>query len=118
MYYSFVYPYLLYGIIIWGATMKTYLEKTEKLQKLAIRLIFNIKRRQHTTPTFKKEKIIKVCDLNEFSITIFMHKLAHGKLPPYFSTLFKSNASIHGRNTRQLNQYHAPLYKSQAGNSL
>ena len=118
LYYSFVYPYLLYGNIIWGTALKTYLERIEKLQKMAIRLIFNTRRREHTTPIFKREHIIKVRDLNEYVTTIFMHKLVHGKLPPYFGKMFISNASIHDKNTRQTNQFHVPLFKTQVGNSF
>ena len=39
LYYSFVYPLLLYGNIIWGNCSKIHLDKLFKLQKLAIRLI-------------------------------------------------------------------------------
>ena len=33
LYYSLVYPHLLYGVQIWGLTFDTYLEKLNVLQK-------------------------------------------------------------------------------------
>ena len=39
LYYALVHPLLLYGIIIWGATYPTYLQKLKSLQNRAIRAI-------------------------------------------------------------------------------
>ena len=117
LYYSFMYPYLLYGNIIWGMACKTNLRSIERIQKIAIRLIFNKKRRESTSPIFKKEEIIKVKDLYEYAITIFMHKLVKGKLPPFFMSLFTLNETIHEHATRQLNHFHTPIYRTRLGNN-
>ena len=39
LYYSLVYPYLLYGITLWGADYHTYLSKLVIMQKKIIRII-------------------------------------------------------------------------------
>ena len=39
LYYTFVYPYLIYGVEIWGNTFKKYLDPLFKVQKKIIRII-------------------------------------------------------------------------------
>ena len=39
LYYSMIHPHLLYGIIYWGSTLKTYLGKLSVLQNKALRII-------------------------------------------------------------------------------
>ena len=41
LYCTLILPYLSYGILIWGKTCKSYLDKLIKLQKWAIRTISN-----------------------------------------------------------------------------
>jgi len=55
LYYSFIYPYLIYGIEVWGNSTNTNLNQLFKIQKKAIRIItlkFS-KFREHTGPKFK-----------------------------------------------------------------
>ena len=40
MYYSFVFPYLIYCVEIWGSSLKSYLDPLVKIQKKCIRTIF------------------------------------------------------------------------------
>ena len=53
LYCTLVLPYINYGILIWGNTCKTYLDKIFKLQKWAIRTISLQHYRSHTGPLFK-----------------------------------------------------------------
>ena len=39
LYYSFVYPYLIYGIEIWGNASNIHLDPIIKLQKRCVRII-------------------------------------------------------------------------------
>ena len=39
LYYSMIHPHLLYGIVIWGSTFKTYLGKLSVLQNKALRIV-------------------------------------------------------------------------------
>ena len=95
LYYSFIYPYLLYGNLIWGNTNKTRLWPLFKLQKLAIRLMFNLRRKDQTSPAFKRENILKLPDIYPYLITIFMYKLVNGKIPELFTEMFTKNSNIH-----------------------
>ena len=118
LYYSFVYPYLLYGNLIWGNAGKTLLDKVEKKQKLAIRLIFNIRRKESVTAVCKKKNIIKLKDLYHYTLTIFMHKLCHEELPSLFNVMFTVNNEVHDYPTRIQSHLHVPIYKTAHGNNF
>ena len=51
-YYSLVYPYLTYGITLWGATYDTYLSKLITMQKKIIRTIAGVQYNEHSEPLF------------------------------------------------------------------
>ena len=116
LYNSFIYPYLLYGNLIWGNVNKTKMWPLFRAQKRAIRLVFNLKKRMSTSKTFKTEKIIKVPDIYKYLTTIFMYKLHKNLLPEIFNVFFMRNITIHGYNTRRNQHLHVPIYKSTVGN--
>ena len=91
LYYSFIYPYLLYGNLIWGNAATTLVEKVGKKQKLAIRIIFNMKRKQSISAICKKYEIIKIQDIYHYVLSIFMHKIENDKTPEMFKEMFIKN---------------------------
>ena len=116
LYYSFIYPYLLYANLIWGNTNKTRMWPIVRIQKIAIRLMFNIRRRDSTSKYFRKELLFKFEDLYRYQTTIFMFKFNHCLLPPIFDDFFKRNTIVHEHRTRQTNHFHQPIYKTSIGN--
>ena len=58
LYYTFVYPYLIYCIEIWGNTHDSYLSPLIKLQKNAVRIITFSHYLEHSTPLFKQLYIL------------------------------------------------------------
>ena len=63
LYCTLITPYLNYGILIWGSTCKSYLDKLIKLQKWAVRTITNSQYRSHTGPLFAKSNLLNVTDM-------------------------------------------------------
>ena len=81
LYYTLIYPFLTYGIIIW---LNTYSSDTNPLflpQKRVIRLITFSDCDEHTNPLFIKLKIIKFNDLVYLDNAIFVHNFHSGELP-------------------------------------
>ena len=74
LYYALIYPFLTYGIIIWGNTYNTTLQPIFILQKRAMRLITFSRFDEHSSPLFKSLEIIKFLDLVTFHLAIFMYK--------------------------------------------
>ena len=59
LYYSFVYPYLMYCNHIWGSTYKTNLRRFVILQNKVVRIISHVKPRNSAGPLYKALNIIK-----------------------------------------------------------
>ena len=72
LYSSLILPYLNYGILAWGNTHNSLLDKISKLQKKSLRTISNTPPRSHTDPLFLKYRILKVKDLYSFQLGQFM----------------------------------------------
>ena len=54
----------------------------------------------HSSPLFRDTKIIKLVDLVDFHINIFMHKFHNKALPSSFDCFFKKVNEFHNYNTR------------------
>ena len=54
MYYSFVFPYLIYCVEIWGSSLKSYLYPLVKIQKKCIRTISFSEYLASSEPLFQK----------------------------------------------------------------
>ena len=74
LYSSLILPYLNYGILVWGKTHNTSIDKLFTLQKRSLRTIFNTTSRSHTDQFFFKHKILNVKDLYLFQLGQFMYK--------------------------------------------
>ena len=81
LYMTLVHPYISYGIIVWGTANQVTIDKVEKLQKRAIRLISFSRYRDHTSPLFASNKLLKVRDLYTKEIAVFMYKAMYRLLP-------------------------------------
>ena len=70
------------------------------LQKKAVRLITFTSFDAHSIPLFKKLSILKMNDLVEYYVAIFMFKYNNNLLPPVFKNFFVSVSNIHKYQTR------------------
>ena len=115
LYYAFIYPLLLYGNIIWGNAPKSTIWPIFRLQKYAIRLITNLRRRDSTNSTFIELNLLKLPDLYDLSVGTFMLKFTQGKLPDIMSTFFQDAHSMHKHETRNKLIYRYPKYNTKIG---
>ena len=100
LYYSIVYPHILYGIILWGSTYTSHLKKLQLLQNKAVRAICSLNWREHATPCFDRLSILKVRDVAKMEMAKFVHKSINRSLPKYFQTYFHKVSLAHKRSTR------------------
>ena len=108
IYSTMISPYLNYGILAWGNSSKFLLDSLFLLQKRAIRIINNAGYLSHTNEFFHKNKILKLIDLFDYNLGIFMYKYSTNDLPDVFLHMFKRNYSVHNYPTRQRDAYHLP----------
>ena len=74
LYYSYIYPYLYYCIVVWGGTFDVHLNPLKILQKKAIRIINKQPYLAHTTPLFFSNGILKLEDIYKYSLGIHFYK--------------------------------------------
>ena len=119
LYYSLVYPYIDYGITLWGTTHKTYVQRIFTMQKKAIRIIAGAKYNEHTDPLFKRFNILKLSDIYEIKISKYMFALNKGTLPKPLINTITLNSTVHTHNTRNLNNPHIQSRRTNmAGRSI
>ena len=89
LYYSLIYPYFSYGVLVWGGTFESHLNRIVILQKRALRIMNNTEYRSHTNELFYENKILKIRDIYNFQLAVYMYS---GSL----NTTFERN---HDHNT-------------------
>ena len=95
MYYSLIYPYLIYCNLAWGNTYQSHLNPLYVLQKKAIRIVNNVPYSTHTNDLFFSNSILKLSDVNKFQQSVFMYKSNR--------TDFSRDHSYNTRNRNTLN---------------
>ena len=100
LYCSLIYPFLTYSLITWGTTYQTALLPLITLQKRAVRIITFSEYNCHSSPLFRKLKILKVIDLLYLYCALFMYDYYSNRLPLIFNDFFKSIDKVHQYQTR------------------
>ena len=110
IYYSFVYPYLYYGVIAWGNTYDSYLTSVNIAHKRIIRTMASARKYEHTEPLFKRFKLLTLHQIYKYNCSMFMFKRYHSMLPMCFNDMFCLNSDIHSYPTRQSNYFHCKIW--------
>ena len=108
IYSSLISPYLNCGILAWGNTTTILLDALFRIQKRAIRIINNAGFLSHTNNLFHQNRILKITDLFNYNVGIFMYNLSAGELPDVFLHMFRRNNVVHNYPTRQRDAFHLP----------
>ena len=106
LYHTYIYPYLIYCIEIWGNVPHCHLNPLLLLQKKIIRIITFSNYLAHTEPIFKELNILPIHKLYFNRIGILMYKYTTGLLPEVMNELYTQVNEIHDYNTRNANKFH------------
>jgi hypothetical protein len=119
LYLALIQPYISYGLLIWGNANSSILQKTVSLQKRAIRIINNAGYNNHTDPLFKNCEILKLSDMYQYHVCLFMDDFINKRLPISFDGLFRLNSEVQeNRVTRQSSHMHVPRCNSALSSKL
>ena len=110
LYFSLVYSVLTYGILIWGSTSITFLQKLSILQKKIIRVITDSEWNAHTSVIFKDLEIIKFNDLFQYLLNIYMYKSLSKDKNNYLLKKIHDNNIEHTYCTRGKVNIRLPLF--------
>ena len=104
LYNALIYPYLSYGILLWGFTYKTYLNKLVILQKKAVRIIGTVPYNSHTHGLFQTFKILKLNDIYKLYLGKHTFMKLNNLLPKPLLGNMTLCEEVHSHNTRQASQ--------------
>ena len=102
LYFSYIYPYLIFCIEIWGISPQSHLKSLLFLQKKIVRIITFSTYCAHTDPLFKDLNILNIDKLVVHRIGIAMYKINNGLFSSVhvLNELYKKNIVIYDHNTR------------------
>ena len=106
LYYSLIYPHLIYAIEVWGSADNTHLSHLFMLQKRIVRMVYFLDKRQpdysfpSADPLFQKLDMLKVHDLFKLKIAKFVYNSLNKLNPTNFHSWFKLTSQMHNHNTR------------------
>ena len=102
IYNSLIHPYLSYGLVVWGQTSRTHLDKILLLQKRALCLIYFSNNSEHAIPLLLRSNILPIDMLYYKSVGVLMHDIDHDLVPhdQNLKNLFTRLALIHSYNTK------------------
>ena len=95
LYFALIHSNLLYGLLVWGSTYKSYLTKLKKLQNKALKIITNSCPRERVTPLYHKLKILKLDDLYLFELAKLVYQFTNNQLPSRYSNYFTYSSDSH-----------------------
>ena len=95
LYLTMVFPYLNYCAEVWGNTYPTKLNHLEVLQKRCIRLLSNLKFRDHTSKHFGKHRCLKLRDIIKLKTCALVYEAENGTLPTNLQNLYMKTNDIH-----------------------
>ena len=100
LYYSLIHPHLLYGIIIWGDTYKTYLKRLTTLQHRAVKISVGAHWQDNTANYNMQLQVLKLHELYTCEVAKFMYKYKRKNLPlPQLPLFYLSRIGTHTINT-------------------
>ena len=110
LYYAIVYPFLLYGVLIWGNANKTLLSPTLILQKKFVRMATYNDRYPvtpgplaHTPPLFHKLNILTIFDIFKLQLALLVFESTNEIGPTSNIIRYTRANELHPHETRYAN---------------
>ena len=76
LYCTFIHSHLLYGLVVWGSTFPTYLNRLAALQNKAIRVIGGCNYNDRVTPLYLKFEVLKLAELYKLEVAKLVYDLS------------------------------------------
>ena len=103
LYHSYIYPFLIYCIEVWGCAAPSHLHSLFLPQKKIVRIMRFASYLAHTEPIFKSLELLQVEKISINRVGIVMFKFSCNMLPDPISKLNYKNKDYQSNNTRNKN---------------
>ena len=100
LYYSFIHSHLLYGLVVWGSTFPTYLDRLAALQNKAIRVIGGCNYNDSATPLYLEFEVLKLAELYKLEVAKLVYDCIHNNITYFLSNMFIKTSQISARAAR------------------
>ena len=101
LYYGIFFPFLSYGIHVWGLTNSTYFDLIFVLQKKVLKSITFNDITSPAMPIFRNLELLTLADIHNLQVVSFVYECVNGLSPSYFGDYFKTLSSTHAMGTHQ-----------------
>ena len=119
LYFSLIHPHLTLWNTCMGNASANLLNKTKLLRKRELRAIHNKIHNSHIDPFFKQCGILKLSDLYQLEVMLFMYDYTRDKLPRSFQNTYNINSNVQmAFEARQSQMLVIPSTKSRFVNKL
>ena len=108
LYHTYIYPYLIYCIEVWGCAAPSHLHSLFLLQKKIVRIMTFAPYLAHTEPIFNSLELLPVEKIFINRVSIVMFKFSCNMLPDPIAKLYSKNKDYHSHNTRNKNHLKVP----------
>ena len=119
IYYSLIYPFLIYAIPVWGVANEIYMKPLHILQKKVVRLItFNDEILRpaapliHSAPIFNELQIITIYDIFKAQTTKFVYECINYISPPQFFGYYEHVPAHHNTMASRNNNLKIPFART------
>ena len=106
LYYTMIYPYLLYCVIIWGKNVKNHIIILKRCQNTFLRILFNVSYYTHITPFYAMSNLLSIQNIYILRLLLFYYKLIILKKYSYFQQFLIKSDTIMNRVTRHTLDYY------------
>ncbi len=102
LYFSFVYPHLLFGIEVYVADCDNVLDRLQKLNNRILPILLREKRDSHVSDLYVKYHVLPISSLYRMKLLQIAHKCLHHRIimPSIYHDIFLFNNNIHHHDTR------------------
>ena len=120
LYYSFVYPHLLFGIEVYGTACDNVLDRLHKLNNRILRILLRERRDSHVRDLYIKYKVLPLSLLYRMKLLQIVHKCIHHRsiMPVIYHDIFVFNNNVHQHNTRKSGSLHMSCTNSMGSRCL
>ena len=120
IYNSLIYPFLLYGVPIWGNADEVHLRPIFTTQKKAVRIISNKTGfledsfvREHSAPLFKQLKLLNIYDIFKVEALKFVFDSVNKNNPRQFHSFYSYPTNRHINTAANRNNHlNVPLIRT------
>ena len=112
---SFVFSKLQYCSTVWSNTSHSNIDKWQKVQNFAGRIILGLRKYDHISDGLRSLKWLPVREKLILNDATMMHKCINKLVPDYLADMFKLRSQVHNRQIRSSGALDIPLRRLSTG---